>query len=172
MTSAGPWQSGIICGDQYPFPYSSPDFIETYAALLQAVDANQGEEALRVHQKLRKFLLPLDFEYLTWQEWKEGFARLIENRLQWQFQSAGEPLRPRAALSPHHALRGRGWSRRHPQYENHEKVDGKLLVYFIGEPGPAEINEFLHMKGINLSHLSDRKRTLEQHFLELLQDNQ
>jgi hypothetical protein len=70
---------------EYPFPYSSPDFIETYAALLQAVDANQGEEALRVHQTLRKFLLPLDFEYLTWQEWKEGFARLIENRLQWQF---------------------------------------------------------------------------------------
>lgn len=60
----------------------------------------------------------------------------------------------------------------HPQYKNHEKIDGKLLVYFIGEPEPAEINEFFHMKGIILSHLSDRKRTLEQHFLELLQDNQ
>jgi len=60
----------------------------------------------------------------------------------------------------------------HPQYKSHEKIDGKLLVYFIGEPAPAEINEFLHMKGIILSHLSDRKRTLEQHFLELLQDNQ
>ena len=60
----------------------------------------------------------------------------------------------------------------HPQYKNHEKIDGKLLVYFIGEPEPAEINEFLHMKGILLSHLSDRKRTLEQHFLELLRDNQ
>jgi ABC-2 type transport system ATP-binding protein len=60
----------------------------------------------------------------------------------------------------------------HPKYKSHEKIDGKLLVYFIGEPGPAEINEFLHTKGINLSHLSDRKRTLEQHFLELLQDNQ
>ena len=70
---------------EYPFPYGSPDFIETYTALLHAVDANQGEEALRAHQKLRNLLLPLDFEYLTWQEWKEGFARLIENRLQWQF---------------------------------------------------------------------------------------
>jgi ABC-2 type transport system ATP-binding protein len=60
----------------------------------------------------------------------------------------------------------------HPQYKSHEKIDGKLLVYFIGEPKPAEINEFLHLKGIILSHLSDRKRTLEQHFLELLQDRQ
>jgi ABC-2 type transport system ATP-binding protein len=60
----------------------------------------------------------------------------------------------------------------HPQYKNHEKVDGKLLVFFIGEPEPAQINKFLYMKGIILSHLSDRKRTLEQHFLELLQDNQ
>jgi ABC-2 type transport system ATP-binding protein len=60
----------------------------------------------------------------------------------------------------------------HPQYKNHEKIDGKLLVHFGGEPGTGEINEFLHAKGIVLSHLSDRKRTLEQHFLELLQDNQ
>jgi ABC-2 type transport system ATP-binding protein len=60
----------------------------------------------------------------------------------------------------------------HPQYKSHEKLDGKLLVYFTGEPEPAAINDFLCRKGIILSHLSDRKRTLEQHFLELLQDNQ
>jgi ABC-2 type transport system ATP-binding protein len=59
----------------------------------------------------------------------------------------------------------------HPKYKSHEKIDGKLLVYFTGEPEPAEINEYLHLKGIILSHLSDRKRTLEQHFLELLQEN-
>jgi ABC-2 type transport system ATP-binding protein len=60
----------------------------------------------------------------------------------------------------------------HPQYKSHEKTDGKLLVYFTGETEPEEINEFLYRKGIILSHLSDRKRTLEQHFLELLQDKQ
>ena len=70
---------------EHPFPYSNLDFVETYTALLHAVDANQGEEALRAHKKLRKFLQPPDFEYLIWQEWKEGFARLIENRLQWRF---------------------------------------------------------------------------------------
>jgi ABC-2 type transport system ATP-binding protein len=59
----------------------------------------------------------------------------------------------------------------YPGYKNHEKSNGKLLVYFAGETRSAEINEFLHKKGIVLSHLSDRKRTLEQHFLELLQEN-
>jgi ABC-type multidrug transport system ATPase subunit len=60
----------------------------------------------------------------------------------------------------------------HPNYKNHEKTDGKLMVYFTGEPQAGEINQFLYGKGIVLSHLSDRKRTLEQHFLELLQQNQ
>jgi len=62
--------------------------------------------------------------------------------------------------------------REHPGYKHHEKSDGKLLVYFTGEPSPSAINEFLHAKGIVLSHLTDRKRTLEQHFLELLQEDQ
>jgi hypothetical protein len=70
---------------QHPFPYNSPDFIETYKTLLHAVDANREEEAQRAHQQLKKFLLPLDFEYLIWQEWKEGLARLIENRIRWEF---------------------------------------------------------------------------------------
>jgi ABC-2 type transport system ATP-binding protein len=60
----------------------------------------------------------------------------------------------------------------HPKYKSHENIDGKLLVHFAGETKTEEINKFLHEKGIVLSHLSDRKRTLEQHFLELLQDNQ
>jgi len=70
---------------EYPFPYNNPDFVETYAALLQAADANSGEGVLNAHRRLVKLLQPLDFEYLIWQEWKEGVARLIENRLQWQF---------------------------------------------------------------------------------------
>jgi ABC-2 type transport system ATP-binding protein len=60
----------------------------------------------------------------------------------------------------------------YPGYKNHEKSNGKLLVYFVSETKPTEINEYLHKKGIILMHLSDRKRTLEQHFLELLQDDQ
>ena len=70
---------------EHPFPYSNPDFIEAYEALLQAVQASNAEETLQAHRNLGKFLQPLDFEYLIWQEWKEGFARLIENRIQWRF---------------------------------------------------------------------------------------
>jgi hypothetical protein len=70
---------------EHPFPYSNPDFIDAYAALLQAIEANRDEQALSTHRKLGNFLQPLDFEYLIWQEWKEGFARLVENRLQQRF---------------------------------------------------------------------------------------
>jgi hypothetical protein len=69
---------------EHPFPYHSSDFVETYSALLEAVLADNSEQAFQAHSKLRKFLQPLDYEYLIWQEWKEGFARWIENRLQWQ----------------------------------------------------------------------------------------
>ena len=31
------------------------------------------------HKKLHDHLKKTDFEYLIWQEWKEGFARYIEN---------------------------------------------------------------------------------------------
>jgi hypothetical protein len=67
---------------EHPFPYNDPEFAETYRALLQAVDSDTGEEVLRAHRRLEQYLQPFDFEYLIWQEWKEGFARLIENRLQ------------------------------------------------------------------------------------------
>lgn len=70
---------------EYSFPYSAPDFVDIYAALLQAVQASNSEETLRFHHMLRQILQPGDYEYLVWQEWKEGFARLIENRLQWHF---------------------------------------------------------------------------------------
>jgi ABC-2 type transport system ATP-binding protein len=60
----------------------------------------------------------------------------------------------------------------HPLYKDHESMDGKLLVYFKNGTGPATINQFLHAKGITLSHLAGRRRTLEQHFLELLHKNQ
>jgi hypothetical protein len=67
---------------EHPFPYSYPEFIAAYTALLQAVQTHQAEAALRAHRKLSEFLQPLDFEYMIWQEWKESLARLIENRLQ------------------------------------------------------------------------------------------
>jgi ABC-2 type transport system ATP-binding protein len=59
----------------------------------------------------------------------------------------------------------------HPDYSSILLSDDKWLVYFKEKIRPAEINEFLYKQGIIVTHLSERKRTLEQHFLELLRDN-
>jgi hypothetical protein len=67
---------------EHPFPYLDPQFTETYRHLLEAVSASDDEKVLQDHRLLRLRLQPLDYEYLVWQEWKEGLARWIENRLQ------------------------------------------------------------------------------------------
>jgi len=44
---------------------------------------NRNEVVIAEYRrKLKRHLSQVDFEYLVWQEWKEGFARLIENRIQ------------------------------------------------------------------------------------------
>ena len=59
----------------------------------------------------------------------------------------------------------------YPDFVSIVKSDEKWLVYMKNVIKPAEVNEFLYKQGIILTHLSERKRTLEQHFLELLNDN-
>jgi len=61
---------------------------------------------------------------------------------------------------------------RHPQFKSMKHSNSYLEVYFNGDVAPGEINEFAHNNGIVLSHLAERKRSLEQHFLNLLQENQ
>lgn len=60
----------------------------------------------------------------------------------------------------------------HPAFHSITESDGILLTVFSEDVRPGDISEFLHEKKIHLSHLSEKKRTLEQHFLELLKDNQ
>jgi ABC-2 type transport system ATP-binding protein len=60
----------------------------------------------------------------------------------------------------------------HEKFRSLSHSEGLCLVYFNGEISAREVNEFLYTKGIILSHLSERKKSLEQHFLELLQANQ
>jgi ABC-2 type transport system ATP-binding protein len=45
--------------------------------------------------------------------------------------------------------------------------EGKLLATFEETPDPATVNLALHAQGIHLSHLTLRKSTLEEQFLEL-----
>lgn len=60
----------------------------------------------------------------------------------------------------------------HPEYKSHQLSEDLLLVYFKHDVEPSSINAFCNQRGIMLSHLAERKRSLEQHFLELLHDNQ
>jgi hypothetical protein len=66
---------------QYPFPYASPAFTETYSALIKAWEGNDAGAAGSLRAALKKSLSPAEWEYLTWQEWKEGLARHLENRM-------------------------------------------------------------------------------------------
>jgi ABC-2 type transport system ATP-binding protein len=59
----------------------------------------------------------------------------------------------------------------YPHYQSSVTSGDHLQVFFGGEVKPDEINDFLFRQGIVLSHLSERKRSLEQHFLELLHEN-
>jgi ADP-ribose pyrophosphatase YjhB (NUDIX family) len=65
----------------YPFPYDAPDFVETYAAILEAATHGQHNTIRNCRAQLRAYLRTEDFEYMVWQEWKEGLARYIENRI-------------------------------------------------------------------------------------------
>ncbi|MEM0024657.1 MAG: hypothetical protein QXF90_08320 [Thermofilaceae archaeon] len=59
----------------YPFPYTDDHFVELYSRFL---DTN-AEEILTIRKELKEYLSHKDYEYMVWQEWKEGFARYIEN---------------------------------------------------------------------------------------------
>lgn len=66
---------------QYPFPYSNSTFVKSYPALFKAWDEDDAAAAESQRATLNKALSRADWEYLTWQEWKEGLARYLENRM-------------------------------------------------------------------------------------------
>lgn len=62
----------------YPFPYTAPEFVQLYQSFLNQQTLFEIEST---RQRLRDTLKQHDYEYMVWQEWKEGFARFIENRI-------------------------------------------------------------------------------------------
>jgi hypothetical protein len=65
----------------YPFPYEDDDFSEIYAIFLEGAAEGDMDTVLRCRTFLKETLNTPDYEYMVWQEWKKGFARLIENRI-------------------------------------------------------------------------------------------
>lgn len=64
---------------EHPFPYTAANFTNPYAGFLNALAAEDHVEVLVKRKMLKTYLGLHDYEYMVWQEWKEGFARWIEN---------------------------------------------------------------------------------------------
>ncbi len=60
----------------HPFPYENADFLRLYQAFFLT---RSLAEAHPIRTGMRSLLSPVDYEYMLWQEWKEGFARRTEN---------------------------------------------------------------------------------------------
>jgi hypothetical protein len=70
----------------HPFPYADNDFVEIYAIFLEAAVEGNMDAVLRCRTFLKETLNTPDYEYMVWQEWKEGFARLMENRIRMKLE--------------------------------------------------------------------------------------
>jgi hypothetical protein len=66
---------------EHPFPYSDRQFEEIYGLFLERAAAGDRDAVSRCRAFLKEVLNSQDYEYMVWQEWKEGFARYIENKL-------------------------------------------------------------------------------------------
>ena len=67
---------------EHPFPFQAETFIRSYTQFLDALTEANNIKAVGAREDLKAYLGVHDFEYLVWQEWKEGFARWVENRMQ------------------------------------------------------------------------------------------
>jgi hypothetical protein len=65
----------------HPFPYEDHKFISLYSSFLEFAPDRQRNAVWSIRRTLCELLSKVDYEYLVWQEWKEGFARWIENQI-------------------------------------------------------------------------------------------
>jgi len=66
---------------QFPFPYADTAWAALYADWLSALERDDEQAAGEFRAKIKTLLSPENWEYMTWQEWKEGLARCLENRI-------------------------------------------------------------------------------------------
>lgn len=65
----------------YVFPYSDNQYIENTRLLFESIDKRDNKLIDLNRRKLKECLSFEQVEYMVWQEWKEGFARYIENQI-------------------------------------------------------------------------------------------
>jgi hypothetical protein len=67
---------------QYAFPYERNEFRQNYSAMIAALEKGDMAGVAAIRSKLKEGLSSDDWDYMTWQEWKEGLARYLENAIQ------------------------------------------------------------------------------------------
>jgi hypothetical protein len=70
---------------QHPFPYGNVEVKSVYSSWVKALQNGRMKKAGHWRSMLRKGLNSRDWEYMTWQEWKEGLARYLENLVRIRF---------------------------------------------------------------------------------------
>jgi hypothetical protein len=70
---------------QHPFPYGNSKVKRAYGLWLAALEKGRMKKAGYWRSVLKKGLNSRDWEYMTWQEWKEGLARYLENQVRIRF---------------------------------------------------------------------------------------
>ncbi len=63
----------------HPFPYKNSTFTQKTIELRNYFDVRDYLSVLNYYKEIKESLKEIDYEYMIWQEWKEGFARYIEN---------------------------------------------------------------------------------------------
>jgi len=63
----------------FPFPYNNNYFIKNTMELSDYFINGNYDKVITYHKNMKTYLKEIDFEYMIWQEWKEGYARYIEN---------------------------------------------------------------------------------------------
>jgi len=69
----------------HPFPYSDTLFVMHYKNFIAALQNKEIDKAKSHRTKLKNYLSDIDFEYMVWEEWTEGTARYVENKIQAHF---------------------------------------------------------------------------------------
>lgn len=65
----------------YDFPYHDKWFEQTYSEFIKAASEHDTTMVAHLRAELATMLNDDDYQYMVWQEWKEGFALLIENKM-------------------------------------------------------------------------------------------
>lgn len=108
----------------YPFPYANKKFIELTRTLFDSLEKKDGNLIGLTRRKLKESLTTEQVEYMVWQEWKEGFARYIENR-----------IKHHLGIDKNHGGRDEPY-RRTTFYET-----GSQLIDFIVEASPSSLEK-------------------------------